>query len=277
MRRFPSQTEAEAEQRRKKGSTKTMRTTQRTQMASQVAIPGIAQQLPAAIIPLKFSQAIGGIGMALQRGDNITTRDRFINFIQGALALTQFIISTILFIGKETCDATSSMTLCIYNDWLGLVFSGTLLLGWGISEASRQPHPGEIDAQEASFREGYHSGRLSFTTGNPRARSLPTPSRIASRLDLPNITPTIQPRVPLRPAQQPRDTTRHHFFSGIPTHISDGSDEMMDLEGEAPTILIDNVVAIPENTSAEVLTTFRNEGDAAIAVNEEERRETPTP
>lgn len=158
--------------KRSKVSLPQTRRAQRTLAASQIS-PGLVTQLPAAIIPVKFAQAAIALGMFFQHTKAVPWRDRCIYLIQGLLALTEFVFNTLLYVNKAHCDSNNTSSLCTYTSWLALVFTGTLLIGWGISEASRESSAeeasGDFPLNEGSFRRSIVFGNTARNPASPPA------------------------------------------------------------------------------------------------------------
>lgn len=120
------------------GSSRSTRNTLRATAGSEIVGSSVGTFFPASAIPIKFTQALGAFGMFFHESEG-SLRDRGLLLFQGILATTQLVLASILFFDHTTCDSTSIESMCVASFYLMLVYHGTLLTGWGISEMLRQP------------------------------------------------------------------------------------------------------------------------------------------
>lgn len=120
------------------GSSRSTRNTLRATAGSEIVGSSVGAFFPASAIPIKFTQALGAFGMFFLE-TNTSVRDRGLLLFQSVLATTQLVLASILYFEHTTCDSTSTNTMCVASFYLMLVYHGTLLTGWGLSEVLRQP------------------------------------------------------------------------------------------------------------------------------------------
>ncbi len=125
------------------GSSRSTRNTLRATAGSEIAGTSVGTFFPASAIPIKFTQALGAFGMLFHESEG-SLRDRGLLLFQGVLASTQLVLASILFFDHTTCDSKSTESMCVASFYLMLVYHGTLLTGWGLSEMLRQPPCCEI-------------------------------------------------------------------------------------------------------------------------------------
>ena len=206
----------------KKPSTPATRRAQRLVAGLQVAGSGAAAKLPQAVIPQKFAQLAVGLGMFVCHREDVPQRDRAVYLFQGLLATAQFVFSTIRYVHHISCDADSRSDVCVYEGWLDLIFAGTLALGWGMSEASRDATTDD-GVGEASVRDpdpGRDPIRREFSSVNfERTVVLPTPSQRGE----PHRRTSTSLELPMPPGSiRARDSNR--FFALSPDDLGRNSD-----------------------------------------------------
>lgn len=136
------------------GSTRSTRNTLRATAGGEIAVTSVGSYFPAAAIPIKFTQTLGAFGMFLYQKD-CTAKDRALLLFQSLLAATQLTLASILYFTNRTCDTNSNEPICVASFYLMLVYHGTLLTGWGMSELIRQPFAtGAEGSQTTTSGEG---------------------------------------------------------------------------------------------------------------------------
>ena len=132
------------------GSSRSTRNTLRATAGSEIVGSSVGTFFPASVIPIKFTQALGAFGMFFHQSDG-SNRDRALLLFQGVLATTQLMLASILFFERTTCDATTKESMCVASFYLMLVYHGTLLTGWGLSEMLRQSPSAPIEGSNAGI------------------------------------------------------------------------------------------------------------------------------
>lgn len=138
------------------GSSRSTRNTLRATAGSEIAGSSVGAFFPASAIPIKFTQALGAFGMFFHESE-ASIRDRGLLLFQGVLATTQLVLASILYFDHTTCDSSSTRSMCVASFYLMLVYHGTLLTGWGLSEVLRQPTCAAIEGGSGGGMSGGES------------------------------------------------------------------------------------------------------------------------
>lgn len=168
------------------GSSRSTRNAQRATAGGEIVAVSVGSVRPEAAIPIKLAQALGSFGMFCRTRDN-SNRDRALQFFQGVLATIQLTLATYLLFTGQVCESNSKDKMCTAAFWLALVYHGTLLTGWGVSELIRQPGMGS----------GSSDG-TSSTFGSLQSMELGNNNMTAQIQHIPQAPQTPRPNIPAR-------------------------------------------------------------------------------
>jgi hypothetical protein len=175
------------------GSSRTTRNANRANGGAEIAAHAAERIASIAVVPIKFAQTIGSIGMFLREENSM--RDRRLHLLQGLLSITQVVLAAMLYIQDENCDAKTKNTLCNYWTVLLFLYDGTVIAFGAYSETVRKPYP-----------DAGGSGPITVMSGDLDQSQSMTMTRLASNYNMDSPSPSVP--TPLDPfALRERATT----------------------------------------------------------------------